>query len=388
MFVKRVMHLLIGILISLALIANYACNKNSTSNISTTTPTYSCDYSVVSKGTRLFGLDILDLPTNGSYADNYNTLKAMHANFQTLPLTWTSIETTAGSGSTSGNLIDPYGALATFSGLAQTDGIKLALTIRPVDATGKTVPSDLSSTRFNNANMITRFEKVIDFVLTKIDKTQLTSIMIGNEVDNYNPSSDTNFWSDYAAFLFAIKTYVNTSYPGLKIGFTSTAAGFISASKTTPDGWNSRSVLQAWAGNVDVVGITYYPLNSDYTMQSPTVVSADFLNLVNAIPSGKRIHIQEIGYSTSATNNSSEYAQSQFFCEVFKAWDDNSHIAQISIVRMNDITRASAEAMAIPYGITSEPFIEYLRTLGHRSSSSNEKSSMTIIRSELTKRSF
>lgn len=264
------------IIIKLSFFSLLLAGCSSQSNSSGSDAGFTCNESITVKGSRSLGMDILDATETGTYADNLSALQTLHAQYETLHLTWTSIETTSGSGTTSGTLADPSNALASFNSIANTYGIKLALTIRPIDATGKTVPSDLSSLDFNHASITARFRKVIDFVLTKIDRNNLTAIMIGNEVDDYNPSSDTNFWIEYAQFLSDIKTYVNATYPGLLIGFTATANGWISSTKTTPDGWPTQSTLQTWANYVNVVGVTYYPLNTDWSMKSPTVVSSDF----------------------------------------------------------------------------------------------------------------
>ena len=154
---------------------------------------YACDSHATEKGSRRFGMDILNQYSGGSYMTDFQTLKSIGGNYQTLHLTWSSLEG-AGSDFTSGDFTDPSNALQTFSNLASSDGIKLALTIRPIDATGKTVPSDLASTRFSAANMKTRFKALVDYIITRIPQNNLVSIMIGNEIDNYNPGSDTNFW--------------------------------------------------------------------------------------------------------------------------------------------------------------------------------------------------
>lgn len=350
-----------------------------------------CSYTAAAKGSRQFGMDILDEAATGGYNGNVAKLKQLKGTYQTLHLTWTAIETTAGSGTTSGTLVDPFSALATFNGYALSDGIKLSLTIRPIDTTGKTVPSDLAALDFNNADVIARFKKVIDFALTKIDRANMINLLIGNEIDDFNPGADANFWVEYAQFLQNIRTYVNTTYPGLPVGFTATAGGYIDGTKTTPDGWNARSVLQTIAGLVDVAGVTYYPLalSPALVMKDPSVVASDFATLVAQVPSGTTIHIQEIGYATSATVNGTETKQAEFFCEVLHAWDTHAtRIPRMAALRLNDITRTKAESMAGSYSSTNENFIEYLRTLGVHQQSGATKQAFDMLSTELLKRGF
>ena len=348
---------------------------NSSSSKSAVKPVeYKCEYTPVDKGSRRFGMDIL----NGTYSSNLSQLQNLGGSFNTFPVEWTALEPTPN------NLVDPGNALASFNSIANSTGVKLSLVIRPVDTTGKTVPSDLVNTRFNDSAMINRFIAVIDFVLTRVGQTNLVNIMVGNEINDYHPGTDTNFWADYGAFLYQLRLHVNSQYPGLKLGFVGTLYGFTDATKLTPDGLNAQTVLTSIANAVEVVGVTYYPINPDFSVKSVSVVSTDIQNLVNIIPSSASIHIQEAGYPTSATNNSSENLQSQFFCELLHAWDTHAtRISQLAVLRMNDITRAEAVTMASNYGSSSEAFIEYLRSLGVF-----QKQGFELLDEELGKRNF
>jgi hypothetical protein len=308
-----------------------------------------------------------------------------------LHLPWTAIETTAGSGTQSGTLVDPGTppALAGFDGLATTSGVLLSLTIRPVDATGKTVPADLVSLDFGSATVIQRFENVVDFVLGRIAPAHLVSVMIGNEVDNFDPGPDHNFWVGYAQFLAAVRAYIGAKYPGLPVGFTATLSGWTTPGGTTRDGWPTQQVLTTWASHVDAAGVTYYPLNQDFTMKPPTVVSNDLAALVAAVPAPLPIFLQEVGYATSATCGSSEAAQAQFLCEVLAAWDANAaRIPRMALLRLNDVTQAQAASLAGPYGTTAATFTEYLRTLGLRTVVGQPKAAYTTLVGEAGRRGF
>lgn len=363
-----------------------SCQKNSTDGATIGEETYVCNSSPVPKGSRKFGMDILNPFSGGNYGTDFAALKNLGGSYQTLHLAWSSLEA-AGSGTTSGTFTDPGNALQTFSSLASSDGIKLSLTIRPIDATGKTVPSDLASTRFNTAVVKTRFKALVDYVMTRIPKTNLVSIMIGNEIDNYNPGADTNFWTDYGDFLNDVRTYANTNHAGLPIGFTATFEGVTNSSKTLSLGFNSVAVMQTYANLVDAVGVTYYPVTAAFAVHSASVVTGDFIKIVNF--TSKPIHIQEIGFPSGSMNASSNYFQAEFFCEALKAWDTQiTRIPNMALLRMNDVSRSDAEALAGPYGLSSEAFIEYLRTLGLQTNSGVQKQAFRILDAELKKRSF
>jgi len=180
---------------------------------------------------------------------------------------------------------------------------------------------------------------------------------------------------------------VNATY-NVQVGFVTTLTGVTDATKTLAGGWNSVAVFNAWMGVVDTLGVTYYPLTPTFQMKANTGVATDFQNLVNF--TAKPVHIEEIGYSSSASTSGSEYLQSEFFCEVFKAWDTHrTRIPSLTVLRMIDKTRADAEATAIKYTLTgNESFIEYIRTLGVKSNTAVVKPSFTLISSELQKRGF
>ncbi len=199
------------------------------------------------KGERLLGMDILDQTEKSTFEEDFERVKGIGIDFITLHLPWDQIETTPETYN------DPGDAILLLGSFCSDNNIKLALTIRPIDLTGKTVPTDLDSVRFNSELMKSRFKNLIDFVFTEIDYRLLTSLQIGNEIDGFDITSEhPNFWSDYGEFLFDIKTYVSSRYPGLKIGFTVTLLGVTTGEHST------SGVFEALAEVVDVVGVTYY----------------------------------------------------------------------------------------------------------------------------------
>lgn len=123
-------------------------------------------------------------------------------------------------------------------------------------------------------------------------------------------------------------------------------------------------------------------------MKPNSEVASLFQNLVGF--TNKPIHIEEVGYSSSATTSGSDSLQAEFYCEVFKAWDTHAvKIPSLSILRMVDKTRADAETVATTYGLAgNENFIEYIRTLGLRTSPNQTKEAFTLIDSELQRRGF
>lgn len=358
----------------IALIIFLGCSDDDTN---TTPESFECNQSVEPKGNRLLGLDVLDETSGSDFSNNFDQASRAGIDFIHVHLPWTSIETSPG------NFEDPGNALATFNNFVIQKNIKFNLTIRPIDLTGKTVPEDLVSVRFNNSIMIERFTEMLDFVFSKIDPVNLTNIQIGNEIDGYDTSAEpSSFWSDYGEFLFSINAYLDQNYPDLKMGFTGTFEGL------TEGQLHDLGVWTALASVVDIVGVTYYPKDQNFNVAPVDVPFTDLATLTNEF-ADKTIYLQEVGYHTSAVTNSSEQKQAEFVCNMFSAWD--THKEQIPLllwVRLNDVSQTKAEELAGPYGLSSEPFIEYLRTLGLRTETGDDKLGFEVFVNEAQERGW
>lgn len=142
---------------------------------------------------------------------------------------------------------------------------------------------------------------------------------------------------------------------------------------------------------VDGVNVTYYPQDSNFQVYDPSIVFDDLSTLTSALP-GKPIYLQELGYQSSTASGSSEQKQAEFYCNFFKAWDQQvAKISHASILRLVDVSRASAELTAVDYGIPgNESFIEYIRTLGLVTwfGEGRDKTAVSVIRDEITERGW
>jgi hypothetical protein len=326
---------------------------------------FSCPANYVAKEDRLLGMDMLSQNETSTFGEDYILAKGAGVTVLHLALNWSSIEG-AGVGTTSGALNGQ--TLQTMNEFCAANSCKIALVLRPVDASGLYLPSDLASTRFNSNTMKTRFKKLIDFVVTKIPLSRLNTLMVGNELDMFDVSkySATNaFWNDYSDFLFWIHNHIDTNYSGLKMGYVITLNGAIESDPASP---NQQGVFLAWNGNVDQLGITYYPME-DIVVKDPAVVSDDFSALLLRYPSIP-VYVTEAGYPSALTNNSNETKQAEFICNLFQSWDTHrDRIKTIAFLRLNDVSRSDAVILATPYNVSGpqyERFVDYLETLGLR----------------------
>jgi hypothetical protein len=82
---------------------------------------------------------------------------------------------------------------------------------------------------------------------------------------------------------------------------------------------------------------------------------------------GKEIQLTEIGYPTSPINNSSPEKQAQFIQNMFQAWDQHAEVISVmSYSWLTDLPEDSVRELETYYGVSSDAFGEFLRTLGLR----------------------
>jgi hypothetical protein len=339
-----------------------------------------CLHSVETRGNRVIAYDLLDATETGDFEINYNIAsQQLHTDFIQLLQPWNAFENQT-AGVYDGEAMGWYKTLNAF---AASTGTKLSLIITPIDIPGRFLPAYLEGKKFNDPLVIDGFNNLIDALFNDtdgvIDPTLVIALSVGNEIDHYNWVANSDQIPEYKAFLQAIKPKVN-SY-GIPLHFTGTLYGITESGNTWTD------MGQA----VDKVSFTYYPLNSDFTVKSPDVVFTD-LNSIATKFAGKDLFLQEIGYPSSTTLNSSQAKQAEFFCNFFNAWDTHKdQISHVSILRLNDASPAAAEETAVAYGIPGNaPFIEYIRTLGIRTwaGKGEEKPAFEVIKGEIERRDW
>src|SRR5262249_60833555 len=59
------------------------------------------------------------------------------------------------------------------------------LVIRMIDTNARSMPSDLSTRRFNDPELIERFTALLDAIATRPGIGRVTHVLLGNEVDAY-----------------------------------------------------------------------------------------------------------------------------------------------------------------------------------------------------------
>ena len=335
------------------------------------------------KGDRILGWQV-DMAQNNDYDSAYayaetGCMESIHLFF-----TWSSIEISNGNFDASYiantlDIIDIY---------HPAYGNKAELQIATINTVAKETPSDLLTVNFDDPIMINRFKEFLDTLFIHIPNLELTALNIGNEADIYW-GTDATKYSQNKTFLdsvipYAKQLYFNLHGTNLKVGTTFTFDGLTSASTST--------LCQSVNNSLDIVTLTYYPLNPDFTMEPPSIVSSDFANLVSIYSDTLQpIYFAECGYASSNSCNSSDVQQAQFFQNVFTAWDTYyDNIKYLTIFKTTDWSQQEVNDFAIYYGISDNIFLEYLRTLGVRTwdSDGTNKPAYETILCELNARSW
>lgn len=309
------------------------------------------------KGTRTLAWQV-DLPESQFYDSSFKYANNACMEVVHLFYPWKSIEPTNGSFDQSfmAQNLDVANLYYPITGTA------VELQLAPINAHVKEVPSDLASVSFNNTQMINRYKALLDTLFDHIPNVTLAALNIGNE-SAANLQGNATFYMQYKAFLDSVVPYAKQKYFALhkkvlKVGTTLT---FHALTDTA-----TAALCKNLNMNLDHVAVTYYPLNSDFTMQDPSVVLGDFGKLVLQYPS-MPIYFAECGFSSSTFCNSSEEKQALFYQNIFSAWDSFSNqISTITVFKSNDWSKHEVNGLAAFYGINDTIFKEYLRTLGVR----------------------
>lgn len=229
------------------------------------------------------------------------------------------------------------------------------LTLAPIATNVLEVPSDLTTTAFSSTVMINRFKRLLDSVKAHIPNITLSSLVIGSEHDVYL-GSNTAKWNEYTIFYNAVSAYAKTIWPGLKVATELTFDGIV----------NQNSFAQTLNSSSDYIGVSYYPLNANFTVKPVSTIPVDFAMLVGLYPS-KPLCFYQYGYPSSTTCNSSDLQQAQFITQTFTSWDTYAaHIKLIDFTWLHDLSPATVAYYSTYYGISDPVFLEYLRTLGLR----------------------
>ena len=298
------------------------------------------------RGDRLIGHGI----TEGAigFGNAFALARDAGLEFIELPFAWDAVETASGT----------YGNknLQIANVFFPAQGIKVFLTVNPIDTNNLRMPGDLKHKAFDDPEVIERYNRLIDYVFAQIPNLELIGFGIGNEIDAYL-ANDPSRWRQYQKFYESTRQYVKSKRPGLKVGTKAMMYGYI---------FNHTTALINMNRHSDLIMVTYYPLKDGFRLREPSVVH-EHLKRLTTLYEGRPISMLEAGYPSSSYLKSSQKKQAAFIRELFTAWDHHrAQIRHINFMWLHDVSDAKLTEFETYYGFSSKAFIEFLATLGLR----------------------
>ncbi len=238
---------------------------------------------------------------------------------------------------------------------------KVSLCITPIKYIDKGLPADLTGKSFSDTIVINRFKTLLDSVHFYLANTELSGLIIGNEIDlyfNQHPSE----WSEYKDFYHAICPYAQQLWNNeVNVGTEVCRNTLCTLYPTELQQINQVS---------DVIAVSYYPIDESFRGKEMTEVESDLDEILQLYPTEK-IYIEETGYPTGMHNNSNEVKQSQYINFLFSYWDEHAtQIVYIGLLWLTEISDADVNTFVEGYGMSSSSelaaFKDYLQTTAFR----------------------
>jgi hypothetical protein len=236
-------------------------------------------------------------------------------------------------------------------------GLGVSLIIAPIHNSNVNLPSDLQGLAFDNPLVVSRFKQLLNFIFASIPNVNLTTLVIGSEIDAYL-GADPKKWAQYTNFYRQIAAYAHQIRPNLNVATEFMfIPGYLGESRPFLDVINQYS---------DVIAVSYYPRTLEGMVMDPEVVTRHFKTIADAFPQ-KPIQFLQLGYPSSSVLQSSEELQANFVQELFKAWDLYSD--RINLVRytfLTDLDKNTISDAGVYFGDQRPSFQQFLATLGLR----------------------
>ena len=280
---------------------------------------------------------------DGNFTQAFELGEEINANVAQLPLSWNEIEQ-APRVYEQEQLIDANTFYAKHN-------MSVALEVNPIDTINIRVPEDLYGKSYDDPAMITRYNQMIDVVLSQLSDVTITSITIGNEIDEALRTPEE--WRAYTNFFVAVKTHVQETHPFIPVSAKITVRNIFS---------NNAQVFNTYT---DVVMLTYYPLDETLLVIPPSSIHSTLLSLQEMYPT-QDLYLSEVGCPSSEVVGSSELTQAQFYKQLFKAINQHDEVKHVMIQWLHDQSPESIAYFSQYYDSSDEKFLGFLSSLGVR----------------------
>jgi hypothetical protein len=250
--------------------------------------------------------------------------------------------------------------------------LPVSYTLRVIDTVGRDVPSDLRGVRWNDGKMRDRLFALID-AMTPLLRDRVRWFMLGYEITEYMNRHPEEA-NDFAALFEATKKHLQERVPGIKVSSTLMFSGI--------DQLEGR--LSALDRQMDLLVLTYAPLEADFSVKDPSVVPADFEKMMQRA-AGRKILLQEIGYPSSSVVNSSQAKQAEFYRLAFQQLDRNPQaFAAVNWMVLGDLSDSVTKQYSQFYGLKNvAKFEAVLQTMGMFDTHGQAKKSWDVYQEQM-----
>lgn len=301
-------------------------------------------------------------PGLAGYLESIDDITAKGVNLYGMAPEWQELEPSPGMFSLQEPIVNPLTLIDPGKGKFKS----YILVLKMIDSNRKTVPGDLATNSFSDPLVIGRFKSLIDklAMLTSIDR--VSHILIGNEVDGYLASNPSEL-SAFATFFQQVVNHIHTKITTAKVGTIIT----FNSVKDNPAIFNTLTPYS------DFICYTYYPTdnsNPNWQMRPPADVFSD-IAFMKEKAGNKPFAFTEIGYPSSAENNSSEILQKEFVENMFDALRSSKDERKLEFIfyhSMYDYPTSSCGPYAQAQGIDSTYLCGFMNNLGLNSYSTGQ----------------
>ena len=249
--------------------------------------------------------------------------------------------------------------------------LKASYTLHIIDTIYRNVPADLGDVPWNHPVMKARTVRLIEEMAPAL-RGRVQLFNFGYEIDGYfakHPDEVDAFAELYSVAAARLRELV----PGIMVSTTMTF------STGVPD-LNER--LAALNRQIDVLTLTYIPIEHDFTMKDPSVVPHDFATMKRAA-GGRMIVLQEIAYPTAPSANASQEKQARFYQLAFDEFAAAGIVAA-NFMMLADLSDDDADRWVSYYGMSGVPsFRGTLQTLGMYDTRGQAKASLGVLRQNM-----
>ena len=233
-------------------------------------------------------------------------------------------------------------------------GLTPVLTIQTIDTDKRTVPTDLAADDWNSEKMLAR-ERALLTAVAKVLPSNLNAVMLGNEVDGYLSSHQSQI-GGYVRFLAEGRATLKRIRPELQVGVVTMFSGLATR----------RQIVEQVQSGLDLVAMTYYPLNGDFSVLPVRDVKSHFQRMIEFC-GARKLYLQEVGYPASTLLNSSGTKQAEFVDAVFDELKQyGRQLYGACFFLLLDFSDQMVDSLLGYYSLKAEKFKAMLGTLGFK----------------------